>query len=486
MKKHLYKFLCYTLVLVPLIFIQCSKDTWDKHYNTSAGQNNLRNVITGLKEKGYNAFASALEKLKLDSTLNLGMQYTIFVVPDEAFKSVADTLTGYNLSFFVLNHILGGKIESASIQNNAVYTALAGEMLFLTSDSVASYNKKWVKFVKKDIGIPDAVVYELASPINLSPDILHEFSTYYPFLYSFYNGTFLPTSTQYPQILGLTPSGLVIDSVQPKIFQYTSTSNNWTFLVSKDGFAMNNFNRQLNNLLPYFIGADYLIKNDLQNNIFLRHIITQTVFNASKDSVKLTSLPGITQSFPVSKMNIVQCNDANKLIVMDTLLYTYPVRKFKSIDLTNYLSNSLTGYNGAFKNITAGALVDNNGASYRMATVNWSTPPQVGDYLECSFPADSIYSRIYDIRLEYGYKSSYVKVKIYIDGDSLQNRIDLGSKNAPAQKITGRNTDYRLLIGRQFSIKKYQTHTIRFEIVGIKGTDLEIMNLQKLTFTLNN
>src|ERR1035437_6378764 len=234
MKKYINKLLLVVLTAFLLFFWECSKDKWDKHYAEAAGQNNVKNILSGLRQNGYNEFAAALEKCNLDSSFNSGMQFTIFAVSDEAFKQAIGNLSGYDLKFFVLNHILAGKFYTSAFKNTE-YRALAGNILYINGDSISNFYKEWVKFISKDIDIPNAVVIELAKFINIYPDLYHYFPTYYPFFYSFYKDSIVPNTVQYPQILGVTSAGLTIDSVYRynKFFTITKTSNHLTFVVSK-------------------------------------------------------------------------------------------------------------------------------------------------------------------------------------------------------------------------------------------------------------
>jgi hypothetical protein len=183
--------------------------------------------------------------------------------------------------------------------------------------------------------------------------------------------------------------------------------------------------------------------------------------------------------FPVSKVKTEIMDNGNKLLVIDTMLYNYSLVEIKNASLLFY-SDSTRG-NLSFQNIKTSG----NFHKVVKGVVTWNTTPLPGDYIEYTIPADSIYSSSYDMFLQYAYKSSYVQVKIYFDGDSLQNRFDLGCNTCGALKPQGANY-YQYNIASGFNIKQYSAHTIRLEVAATKGSATEIMNLLNLVLKLNN
>ena len=477
MKKYINKLLLVVLTAFLLFFWECSKDKWDQHYNETAGQNDLLN---GLRQQGYNAFADALAKINLSDVINSGMSFTIFAVPDDAFKQAAANLSDDDLKFLVLNHILAGKRYSSSF-NDTIYRALGGDVLhiWMNLDMVTNYYKEPTTIISKDIDIPNAVVFGLAKSIIIYPTLNYHLSADYPFFSDLYKSCFVPDfSIRYSAILGLSSAGLSVDTVYryQNIFVLNNYSrkNNITFIVSKDSYAVPAYNNLVSGFLPYFKGDEDFIKNNFAVNTRLKHVISGSVYNSAKDSLIVNNLFGDRLEFPVSKVKTEIMDNGNKLLVIDTMLYSYSLVEIKNVPLLFY-SDSARG-DLTYKNIRTSG----NFNKVVKGVVTWKTAPLPGDYIEYTIPADSIYSSVYNLYLQYVYKSSYVQVKIYFDGDSLQNRFDLSSIIG----ATPKPPYYQINIASGFSIKQYSTHTIRLEVTATKGSATEIMSLGYLVLKL--
>ena len=466
------------LTIISLIGWGCSKDTWNNHYDGN-GQNTIKDVISGLRQKGYNEFAAALEKVNLGSAINSGMRFTIFAVPDQQFKQAASNLSDDDLKFLVLNHILPGKYYSSSF-TDSIYTALGGNTLYIwmNGDSIGNFYKESSHIVTKDVDIANAVLFELSKCIKIYPNLNYYLSKNYSFFSDLYKSYFVPDLVQYPLVLGVSSTGVTIDTTYrySNMFSLTNTKRNLTFVVSKNEYAVPVYNGLLSMYLPYFIGGEYFIRNDIATGTRLSHVVVSATYNTTKDSLKINTLKGNRLTYPVSKVKTEIMDNGDKLLVIDTMLYNYSLVEIKNRSLL-FNSDSTKGFLSDKNIITSG-----NFNKVAKGVVTWKTVPLPGDYIEYTIPSDSIYSSSYDLFLQYTYKSSYVQVKIYFDGDSLQNRFDLGSITGAISKPPY----YQFNIATGFNIKRYSTHTIRLEVAATKGSATEIMSLGYLVLKLNN
>ncbi|MCL3779353.1 hypothetical protein EMN47_03025 [Prolixibacteraceae bacterium JC049] len=252
MKNRILLFGLLSLFFLSL-FTSCDNDLWDKHYDTSANRSeNVRNVLAGLKEKGYTKYAEALVKLEIDEVLNSGMNFTFFVVNDNAFTAATAGKNDDELRQMMLNHIFLEDLKAVDFKDT-LYTGMAGEKLCIWMDrlEMGNYHNEKVSITQTDIDIPSATLFELDKFVEIHPSMENYLASDFPTFYNSFQNLLITDPANYVVSQVVSSEGIVSDTTYNRKFIDSGKKvENVAVLVQSDEFISDQIGSYEDIILP--------------------------------------------------------------------------------------------------------------------------------------------------------------------------------------------------------------------------------------------
>lgn len=508
--KILYMFLT---VVVAVFVWSCAKDKWNDHYNDTAGRGNaLQTIMKGLRSNGYNAFADAMEKVKLDKAINSGVQYTIFAVPDAAFNAATSQRTGLSplsddsLKYLLLNHIMGGKRFAASF-TDTVYRATEGEKLYIwmNKGKIANFQFDSVKITKKDIDIIDATIFEVSGCIKQYPDIVNVLKANFSTFYSYYAKDF--SNTKDTINIGFQPNGLTYDTLKTKIFAKTGNvaENIALFMPSNDYFgyyrSATNYKGKFGSIMSSgnanWPGVDSLSMLAVIGP-YDKKPVTSTfgIDTTLTGFYKYTSVDGNAMQVKKTLVEqIVKLKDGNRIYVTDTIFYTpanplntFSKKFYEDIFLGVPSTQMATGF--TFPNYVKGIDEGNHwppNSPDSWVWLNTTSIPALGSTLDMSLVGVWFKNATYKIDILHTAKSNdrYTKWDVYLDGIKIGFIDFYNPSTSGVIQATQQNGQNPTLISSYTTAINYKTtHILRFKCAASTIASIgETMGLYNITFT---